>query len=978
MASPPARESPELALDKPAEIQFARFFRSLPQASTPTVRLFERNGGQFHTVHGDDACCAADHVYRTAAVLRHMAGDEATGLATCSLSKANAVALLKYALFEQLARVEVWAMPESAAAYGRREWRVVKTASPGRLAELEDWLYGAAASDTVATIMAVKVVPDGANHKVGIALMDATSSTTLSVAEFVDSDGFSSLEALMVQTSCREALIPDDVKSLALRRVRQLLEQAQVMYTPQKTAQFAAKDAAVDLAVLLGVEQLTDVKQVPIDQMSVALAAVGGLLAYLDLRGREDMAGQFTLQQIHPCHFMRLDSAAVDALHLFPPARATAAIKESASFNTSTLNKSASLYGLLNHCRTPQGNRLLSQWIRQPLLDLPQIEERMDVVEALVEETQLLQALHGTHLRMLPDLMQIGKKFHRGSATLQDAVRIYQAAIRLPSLLEAVADYQGPHVAVLERLFLGPIGQSAQQLGNFETMIERTIDLHALDRHEFLVKPDFDANLAQIAGEMKRVSAAFRPEAERVADALGFELDKKLRFEHSPIYGHHLRLTRTDATKLRNKPGYIDLATQKAGVLFTTKPLKALNEKHADLQATYNRLQASLVREILEITKTYLPVLEKLNGRIAHLDVLTAFAVATVRARIPYVRPQLRPCHVTAADRRIVLRAARHPCLEAQDGVNFIPNDVELDHTANEFTIITGPNAAGKSVYIRQIGVIVAMAQIGCFVPCRDAEITLVDAILARVGAGDSQLRGISTFMAEMLETASILSSATKQSLLIIDELGRGTSTYDGFGLAWAISEWVVKKIGSFALFATHFHELTALADVYPQIVNRHVQVAVTDDAMVLLYQVLPGICDQSFGIHVAHLARFPERVIELAKRKALELENFELSILLDRQTQSDDRHVTSEPKTVAEPASTSVAAKKQRLWKANADVIREGNDLIRQVLADFAAIEAFPDLSDDERQERIAALREKYADRVAGQPFCQEVLSAF
>jgi DNA mismatch repair protein MSH2 len=550
-------------------------------------------------------------------------------------------------------------------------------------------------------------------------------------------------------------------------------------------------------------------------------------------------------------------------------------------------SKTMNLFGLLNHCKTPVGSRLLAQWLKQPLMDLEQIERRQQLVEAFVSDTELRQTLQEEHLRSIPDLYRLAKKFQRKKANLEDVVRAYQVAIRLPGFIgtfEGVMDES--YKDSLDAEYTDKLRSYADSFSKLQEMVETTVDLEALENHEFVIKSEFDDQLRIIRKKLDKLKYDMEKEHRRVGDDLNQDTEKKLFLENHKVHGWCFRLTRTEAASIRGKKAYQECSTQKNGVFFTTTAMTQMRREFDQLSENYNRTQSGLVTEVVNVAASYCPVIEKLAGVLAHLDVVVSFAHVSVHAPTAYVRPKLHP----RGTGNTILKEARHPCMEMQDDISFITNDVSLVHGESEFLIITGPNMGGKSTYIRQIGVIALMAQIGCFVPCSEAELTLFDCILARVGASDSQLKGVSTFMAEMLETANILKTATRESLVIIDELGRGTSTYDGFGLAWAISEHIIKEIGAFAMFATHFHELTALNESYPQVQNLHVvaHIGDADDTamtnsdntsrrreVTLLYKVVPGISDQSFGIHVAELVRFPQKVVNMAKRKADELEDF-------------------------------------------------------------------------------------------------------
>ncbi|KAJ3315920.1 MutS-like protein [Boothiomyces sp. JEL0838] len=843
-------DQPELQL----ESGFISFFKKLSQPSGKHLKLFERSNGDYYSVHGDDALFIADSFYNTSTVLKYYDGS----VPSCSLSQLNALAVMKDLLLVQGYRVEIWKCEN-------KDWKLAKQASPGNLKDVEEMLFSNSEIASAPVVMAVKVETVDGQKMVGVSLTDATTSRIITISEFIDNDAFSNLESLLVQQSIKECIIADDSQNMDLNKVQQVLEKCDVVCTLGPKSMFNTKNIAQDLNRL--VESELDIQTWPEYEMKIAMSATAATISYLSLLDDESNLNAYTLSNHNLSQYMKLDSAAVKALNLTP------APNEG--------NKNMNLYGLLNRCQTSQGSRLLLQWIKQPLMNIEDIKKRQDFVEALVNDSSLRQDLHSDILKKFPDLHRLGKKFQRGKALLQDVLRVYQVVLVLPSLIEALKGYEGDFSELINEGFIKKFSEYAASLENLKNMVETTVDLRAADNHEYLIKADFHDGLKELKGRMDAVFAQLEPEARKVANRLGVEMDKKLKFENNSQFGYHLRLSRTvncvlmkDAAKIRGIKEYIELRTVKAGVQFTTVALRRLSEDYHDLQKEYGIMQSSIAKEVITVTGSYFPILENLNRLIAELDVFVSFAHIAIHAPVQYTRPQLE------VEGNVIMKAARHPCVEVQDDVSFIENDVEMIRNESMFHIITGPNMGGKSTFIRQIGVICLMAQIGCFVPCEEATISITDSILARVGAGDSQLKCISTFMAEMLETASILRSATSKSLIIIDELGRGTSTKDGYGLAKAIAEYIATELECFTLFATHFHEITELESKIMTVTNYHVQAHLSEEnnqkLLTLLYKVKKGPCDQSFGIHVAELAQFPISCIKMAKRKAVELEGFE------------------------------------------------------------------------------------------------------
>lgn len=928
-----SKEPVDMDIDNATELGFCAWFSKLPAKRDDTVRLFER--GDYYTAHGADAHFIAQEVYRTNSVIKSL-GKKAAPLPSVTLSSTLAKEFLRDALTIKQLKIEIW-VPEGGKKSAAK-FELSRQASPGNLQEVEDLIFANTDMTTAPIVLSIRIAKVDNIRTIGTAFADATIRK-IGVSQFAENDLFGNLESLIVQLGVKECIMQTEGKTADydLSKLRQVLERCNTVVTERKPVEFSTKDVEQDLTRLLSGNQ--QVTALPVFDLRVAMSATAGLIRYLDLMRDSSNFGHYTLSQYDLGQYMRLDASAIQALTLLPGPG------DSATKNTSVL-------GLLNKCKTAQGGRLLGQWLKLPLVNLHEINRRLNLVEIFVKDSSSRRALQDDFLRYMPDMHRICKRFHKKVASLEDVIRVYQAAIRVPDLIEKLNDIDTEEYAdsvLIAEQYTTAFQKFDDNITKFKEMVEQTIDLDQLKNHQYIIKPDYDEQLQSLADQIAEVVSALDEEHERVSRDLGLDMDKKLHLENNPTHGYCFRVSKNDSKVVEKKKDYTELSTQKAGVLFTTKTLKRHSVEYSELRERYNRVQSTLVAEVVSIASGYTPVLEAVDDIIAHLDVIVSFAHVSANAPSNYVKPVV----TEKGTGNLLLKEARHPCLEVQEDISFIPNDVEMIRGKSEFHIITGPNTGGKSTYARQIGVIALMAQVGCFVPCESAEIPIFDCILARVGAGDSQLKGVSTFMAEMLESAAILKTATPNSLIIIDELGRGTSTADGFGIAWAISEYIATTIRAFCLFATHFHELTTLSQQIPHVKNAHVVAHVSEGEgskekeITLLYKVEEGPSDQSFGIHVAQLCNFPESVVKHAKRKAEELEDF------------------------GNEGDTMMFSK--------AD-IDEGTKIVEEFFRDFANESGGDsmEVDDEDPEAQLQALRECFArhrEKLEGNPWCKSIL---
>ncbi|XP_062142962.1 DNA mismatch repair protein spellchecker 1 [Drosophila sulfurigaster albostrigata] len=856
-----SRQEPVLHLDTNARRNFIKFHNKLGEKPNSTVRFFDQT--DCYTVHGNGDCeQVAKIVYKsTAYVHLLLPDDKKETLQYVAMSKSNFDLAVRELLLVRNLRVEVYVKRSS-------DWQLEYSGSPGNLLQFEDILFSNKEVLVGNSIIALQLkVEAGTQRRVGVAAVEQ-NDCTFQLLEFVDDDFFTELEATVVLLGPKECLLPSAEGEYAA--VKALLERNGVMITvPKKESVANRNDLLQDLNRLLRFAkgQQEDANGLKELQLQLASEALRVAIKYLDLVNDAGNLGHYELKQLDLKRFVHLDAAAVAALNIMP---------KPGTHPSMPSYRWQSILGVLDHCRTPQGHRLMAQWVKQPLRSCEILNDRHNIVQCLLESPHTLDMLSLDYLKRIPDILMLTKKLMRRKATLQDLFRIYQVTLRTPKILQLLIELDN---STVQSVLCAPFKSFLEDLTGLKQMVEQVVDFEAIEKGEYLVKGSFDSRLM----ELQETMAELYKKMERLQSKCNEELEldgKLLKLENVAKLGYHFRITLKDDSVLRKNKNYRIVDVIKGGVRFTSDKLEGYADEFASCRTRYEEQQQSIVEEIIQVAVGYAAPLTSLNNELAQLDCLVSFANAARSAPTPYVRPKMLP----EGAGQLQLDDVRHPCLELQEHVSFIANSVEFEKDKCNMFIITGPNMGGKSTYIRSVGTAVLMAHVGAFVPCSLATISMVDSILGRVGASDNIIKGLSTFMVEMIETSGIIRTATDKSLVIIDELGRGTSTYEGCGIAWSIAEHLAKQTKCFTLFATHFHEITKLAETLCTVKNCHMAAVADADNFTLLYQVRPGVMEKSFGIQVARLANFPEHVVQNAQEVYNEFEDEHA----DKQNQTD------------------------------------------------------------------------------------------
>jgi len=585
----------------------------------------------------------------------------------------------------------------------------------------------------------------------------------------------------------------------------------------------------------------------------------GAIIEYLNETQKTTLGHIQNLKKVERQKFLQIDPASLRSLEILRTIR--------------TETKKGSLLDCLDETITGMGGRMFRNWLCMPLCNLDAIELRQDAIEEIRDADAKLADIRKL-LSNISDTERIAARISIFRATPRDMVALAATLRQIPQLRQILQELRTDLLVQLA----GQCDSMDELADLLEAAIEPEPPSHLRDGG--VMRAGFSEELDALRSISRDGQSWLRHYQKEQAQRTGI---KNLKIGYNKVFGYYIEINHSSADKV--PADYVRKQTIKNAERYITDELKEYETRALDAEEKALELEQQLFDQLRRQSAQYVSRLQQLAETIAQCDCLAALAYLAKRRN--YIRPKL------TNGTELLINEGKHPVLAETLGPEFVPNDIELGEQAGDYLIVTGPNMSGKSTYIRQVALLVMMAQTGSFIGAKDAEIGLVDRIFTRVGASDELVRGQSTFMVEMTETANIINNATQKSLVILDEVGRGTSTYDGLALAWAVTEHIANKIKCRTLFATHYHELTELAELFTNVKNCNVAVREWMDEVVFLHKILPGGTDKSYGIHVAKLAGVPKPILERSKEI---LEELESTFQKEATGEHLSRHKTKEP----------------------------------------------------------------------------------
>ena len=705
------------------------------------------------------------------------------------------------------------------ASKGLVEREVVRIVSAGTL--IDDTMLDESKNNYIASAFK-------GESGVAVAWADITTGE-FCVVEFNGENSVEDCIGQLLKISASEIICNEDMLLVSknIREVKHNLLPSFSCYAPWA---FNVKHAERNLSEQLGAASLS---AFGIAGKEKSISAAGALIEYLRETQKHSLKNISTLKTINRDRFMVIDSIAVKNLELIK--------------NNAENKKYGSLLWLLDKTRTGMGARQLNQMILSPLKDVQEINYRQDGVSELVNASVVRIGLSEV-LKDVKDMERLSGKISNGNLMPRDCVALAGSLAALPTIKFRLLGFSSK--------IIKDIDDSLVDMKPLADLLYAAIDPNApaLMKDGRYIKDGFNAELDELREISKNGEKIVKQIEEREKDRTGI---RTLKIRNNKVFGYYIEVS--NSFKELVPEDYIRKQTLSTGERYITEELKILEEKILTSSEKSLKLEAAIYSDLLKILNEQIEVLKKIASSIGLLDCLVSFA--TVAKENRYVRPE-----IVESGKPLEIIEGRHPVVEAISKERFVANDTILDNDENRSAIITGPNMAGKSTYMRQVALITLMAHIGCFVPAKSAKIPITDRIFTRVGASDNLIFDQSTFMVEMTEVATILLHATKDSLLILDEVGRGTSTYDGLSIAWSVIEFLTKNVKAKTLFATHYHELTELERMLPGVKNYKVTVRELNGSIVFLRKIAKGGANRSFGIEVASLAGVPKEITQRAK----------------------------------------------------------------------------------------------------------------